>query len=183
MQVTENSEAQLVARVKLGDPDDWRQGHGPPFTISLDPRAPPHVTDSVRVKLDRSESREHSVHIGFTVFSQASPPPPEGARLSFMTDVLSVCGAGGDDGRGVGVVWTRAALDREERPALLVPLVVGDAGWPSLTATVTLTLHVADLNDNPMAPAAKTVTVHTLQVRPSTHLAAQTLNTPCRSDP
>ena len=73
-------------------------------------------------------------------------------------------GAGGDDGRGVGVVWTRAALDREERPALLVPLVVGDAGWPTLTATVTLTLHVADVNDNPMAPAAKTVTVHTMQV-------------------
>ncbi|XP_063876229.1 putative neural-cadherin 2 [Scylla paramamosain] len=123
VQVTENSEAQLVARVKLGDPDDWRQGHGPPFTISLDPRAPPHVTDSVRVTLDRR----------------------------------------GDDGRGVGVVWTRAALDREERPVLLVPLVVGDAGWPSLTATVTLTLHVADVNDNPMAPAAKTVTVHTMQ--------------------
>ncbi|XP_045129934.1 putative neural-cadherin 2 isoform X2 [Portunus trituberculatus] len=123
VQVTENSQAQLVARVKLGDPDDWRQGHGPPFTISLDPRAPPHVTDSVRVTLDRR----------------------------------------GDDGRGVGVVWTRAALDREERPSLLVPLVVGDAGWPSLTATVTLTLHVADVNDNPMAPAAKTVTVHTMQ--------------------
>ncbi|MPC29128.1 Neural-cadherin [Portunus trituberculatus] len=99
------------------------RGHGPPFTISLDPRAPPHVSDSVRVTLDRR----------------------------------------GDDGRGVGVVWTRAALDREERPILLVPLVVGDAGWPSLTATVTLTLHVADVNDNPMAPAAKTVTVHTMQ--------------------
>ncbi|XP_045130452.1 putative neural-cadherin 2 isoform X1 [Portunus trituberculatus] len=123
VQVMENSQAQLVARVKLGDPDDWRQGHGPPFTISLDPRAPPHVTDSVRVTLDRR----------------------------------------GDDGRGVGVVWTRVALDREERPALLVPLVVGDAGWPSLTATVTLTLHVADVNDNPMAPAAKNVTVHTMQ--------------------
>ncbi|XP_063876237.1 putative neural-cadherin 2 isoform X2 [Scylla paramamosain] len=121
--VTENSQAQLVAQVKLGDPDDWQQGHGPPFTISLDPRAPPHITNSVRVTLDRR----------------------------------------GDDGRGVGVVWTRMALDREEHPTLLVPLVVGDAGWPSLTATVTLTLHVADVNDNPMAPAAKTVTVHTMQ--------------------
>ncbi|KAG0716375.1 putative neural-cadherin 2 [Chionoecetes opilio] len=106
-QVTENSDAQLVAQVKLGDPDDWRQG--------------------------------------------------------------------GDDGRGMGVVWTRAPLDREERAALLVPLVVGDAGWPSLTATLTLTLHVTDLNDNPMEPAAKTVTVHTLQVRPQHRL--------CRSGP
>lgn len=71
-------------------------------------------------------------------------------------------GTGGDGGRGVGVVWTRAALDREERVALLVPLVVGDAG--ALSSTVTLTLHVADLNDNPMTPAGKTVTVRTVQV-------------------
>ncbi|KAK3891723.1 hypothetical protein Pcinc_004396, partial [Petrolisthes cinctipes] len=123
VQVTENGEPQEVAQVKLGDPDDWRLGHGPPFTITLDPRAPPHIAASVRVTLDKR----------------------------------------GDDGRGVGVVWTRGALDREERRALLVPLVVGDAGWPSLSATVTLTLHVADLNDNPMSPASKTVTVHTLQ--------------------
>lgn len=56
-------------------------------------------------------------------------------------------------------------LDREERRALLVPLVVGDAASPALSATVTLTLHVADLNDNPMAPAAKTIVVHTVKVR------------------
>ncbi|KAG7159877.1 neural-cadherin 2-like 9, partial [Homarus americanus] len=45
----------------------------------------------------------------------------------------------------------------------MVPLVVSDAGWPPLSTTVTLTLHVADLNDNTMTPAAKTVTVHSLQ--------------------
>ncbi|KAG7160255.1 Neural-cadherin-like 14 [Homarus americanus] len=123
VEVRENSGAQVVARVTLGDPDDWRQGHGPPFTLTLDPRAPHHVTSTFTVTHDRK----------------------------------------GDEGRGVGVVWARAGLDREERRALLVPLVVGDAGWPPLSATVTLTVHVADLNDNPMTPAAKTVTVHTLQ--------------------
>lgn len=55
VRVTENSGPQLVAQVKLGDLDDWHQGHGPPFTISLDPRAPPHITDCVRVTLDTSE--------------------------------------------------------------------------------------------------------------------------------
>ena len=59
VRVTENSEPQLVARVKFGDPDDWRQGHGPPFTIALDPRALPHVTENVRVTLDKSESLGH----------------------------------------------------------------------------------------------------------------------------
>ncbi|XP_071516734.1 putative neural-cadherin 2 [Panulirus ornatus] len=121
VEVQENADPQMVAQVKLGDADDWRQGHGPPFSISLDPRAPPHITAALRVTSDQK----------------------------------------GDEGRGVGMVWTRTALDREERLALLVPLVVGDAG--ALSATVTLTLHIADLNDNPMTPASKTVTVRTVQ--------------------
>nr|XP_053630333.1 putative neural-cadherin 2 [Cherax quadricarinatus] len=123
VQVVENGGAQVVARVRLGDPDDWRQGHGPPFTVALDPRAPQHVADTFRVTHDKR----------------------------------------GDEGRGVGVVWARAGLDREERRSLLVPLLVADAGWPPLTTTATLTVHVADLNDNPMTPASKTVIVHTLQ--------------------
>ncbi|XP_071534605.1 putative neural-cadherin 2 isoform X2 [Panulirus ornatus] len=123
VQVVENSSPQVVAEVKLGDPDDWRQGHGPPFTIKLDPRAPPHIKAAIQVKFDKK----------------------------------------GDEGRGVGVVSTTVALDREERRALLVPLVVGDDGSPPLSTTVTLTLHVADLNDNPMAPAAKVITLHTVQ--------------------
>ncbi|XP_069195696.1 putative neural-cadherin 2 [Procambarus clarkii] len=123
VEVVENGGAQVVARVRLGDPDDWRQGHGPPFTVALDPRAPQHVLDTFRVTYDKR----------------------------------------GNEGRGVGVVWTRMGLDREERRSLLVPLVVADAGWPPLSATATLTVHVGDLNDNPMTPAAKTVTVHTLQ--------------------
>ncbi|XP_042227979.1 putative neural-cadherin 2 isoform X2 [Homarus americanus] len=123
VQVVENADPQVVAEIRLGDLDDWRQGHGPPFTIALDPRAPPHIRTAIKVKFDKR----------------------------------------GDEGRGLGVVSTRTALDREERRALLVPLVVGDDGSPPLSTTVTLTLHVADLNDNPMAPAAKTITVHTVQ--------------------
>lgn len=56
VQVIENSKPQVVARVKLGDPDNWRQGHGPPFSIHLDPRAPPHIKAAVKVKHDKSES-------------------------------------------------------------------------------------------------------------------------------
>ncbi|XP_069183734.1 putative neural-cadherin 2 isoform X2 [Procambarus clarkii] len=123
VQVEENAEPQVVARVRLGDPDDWRQGHGPPFTIALDPHAPAYILDAVEVHFDRR----------------------------------------GDEGRGVGVVWTKVALDREERREVLVPLVVGDAGSPPLSSTVTLTVHVADVNDNPMAPAAKITTVHTVR--------------------
>lgn len=55
VEVEENAEPQVVAQVRLGDPDDWRLGHGPPFTITLDPRAPPHVTAAVDVQLDTGE--------------------------------------------------------------------------------------------------------------------------------
>ncbi|XP_042212708.1 putative neural-cadherin 2 [Homarus americanus] len=72
----------------------------------------------------------------------------------------------GDEGRGLGVLWTRMPLDREERRVLSVPIVVGDSGSPSITSTLTLTVLVADLNDNPMGPAAKTISVHI--VRPQT---------------
>lgn len=53
--VEENSEPRVVATVTLGDPDDWRQAHGPPFTLMLDPMAPAHVSNAVRVTHDQSE--------------------------------------------------------------------------------------------------------------------------------
>ncbi|XP_069188218.1 putative neural-cadherin 2 [Procambarus clarkii] len=46
VEVAENGPAQLVARVRLDDPDDWERGHGPPFTISLHPHAPPRGEDT-----------------------------------------------------------------------------------------------------------------------------------------
>ena len=55
VQVIENTEAQLVATVTLNDPDNWRQGHGPPFTLSMDPHAPPLVEASVKVLHDKSK--------------------------------------------------------------------------------------------------------------------------------
>ncbi|KAG0720991.1 putative neural-cadherin 2 [Chionoecetes opilio] len=123
VEVEENGETKMVTKIKLDDPDDWHLGHGPPFSLALDPRAPHHVTSVVSVEFD-----------------------PEG-----------------DDGRGIGVVWVRGPLDREERRALLVPVVVGDAAPAPCTATLTLTLHVRDQNDNPLTPAAKNVTAHVLQ--------------------
>lgn len=53
--VEENSAPRVVATVTLGDPDDWRQAHGPPFTLMLDPMAPEHVATAVRVTHDQSE--------------------------------------------------------------------------------------------------------------------------------
>ncbi|KAK8727051.1 hypothetical protein OTU49_009905, partial [Cherax quadricarinatus] len=67
----------------------------------------------------------------------------------------------GDGGRGTGVVSTLGSLDRETVPVLLVPLLVGDAG--SVTTSVTLTIHVDDLNDNPMSPASRHIQANVLQ--------------------
>lgn len=73
VQVTENSEPQEVAQVKLGDPDDWRKGHGPPFTITLDPRAPPHIAANVRVTLDKRKSQTDRQTRRISGYSASSP--------------------------------------------------------------------------------------------------------------
>ncbi|KAK4293600.1 hypothetical protein Pmani_033725 [Petrolisthes manimaculis] len=121
--VRENGGAGRVCEVKLGDPDDWSRGHGPPFTMALDHRAPPHVIKAINLIFDPS----------------------------------------GDAGRGSGMVWTKGPLDREERRALLVPIVAWDAAPAPRTASLTLTLHVADQDDNTISPGAKRVTVRLAQ--------------------
>ena len=50
--VRENSVPQVVARVTLDDPDDWQLGHGPPFTMRLDPHAPVYISRAVHVTFD-----------------------------------------------------------------------------------------------------------------------------------
>lgn len=41
-------------------------------------------------------------------------------------------------------------LDREEQKQYFIPIAIGDSGYPSMTGTSTLTLIVADENDNAM---------------------------------
>lgn len=53
--VPENSSPRHVADVKLSDADDWSQGHGPPFTIALDPHAPEEVKRDFSVTFDASK--------------------------------------------------------------------------------------------------------------------------------
>ena len=74
---------------------------------------------------------------------------------------MIVTGAGEN---GIGVIRSIKPLDREERRSLLVPLIVSDSGTPPCSATVTFTVHVSDINDNPLASATKNIQVNLLQV-------------------
>ena len=51
--VTENSPPGEIARISLKDPDDWSQGHGPPFQMILDPQSPQTILQSVKVQFDK----------------------------------------------------------------------------------------------------------------------------------
>ncbi|KAK8405263.1 hypothetical protein O3P69_001675 [Scylla paramamosain] len=115
--IPENSGPRHVADLLLDDADDWSKGHGPPFSVTLDQRAPDDI------------------------------------KKTFAVDF----NAEGDEGRGVAVVTSLRPLDREESVTRLLPLVLGDAR--RLTTTATITLTVADVNDNPMRPGHKTVSV------------------------
>lgn len=77
----------------------------------------------------------------------------------------------GDQGRGSATLSSRGPLDREDPgPLRLVPLVVGDAG--GLTRTASLTVLIGDRNDNPARPGTKTVHVTRLKARPASKLDA-----------
>ena len=50
----ENTPGHHVATLTLDDLDDWSKGHGPPFSMKLDPRAPQYIRDTVAVEFDPS---------------------------------------------------------------------------------------------------------------------------------
>lgn len=55
IKIQENEDARRLASVTLGDPDDWKLGHGPPFQVKIDPSTPAHVRQSFAVKYSQGE--------------------------------------------------------------------------------------------------------------------------------
>ncbi|XP_069196001.1 putative neural-cadherin 2 isoform X2 [Procambarus clarkii] len=114
----------------------------------LENSGPRHVGD---LKLDDADDWSLGHGPPFTV--KLADDAPAHIKETFAVDFDEK----GDEGRGVVVVTSLGPLDREEAVTRLLPLVLGDAR--SLVATATITVTVADLNDNPMRPANKTVSV------------------------
>ncbi|KAL5011815.1 hypothetical protein ScPMuIL_010366 [Solemya velum] len=48
-----------------------------------------------------------------------------------------------------GVVRTVYSINREQNPQLLVPVLVKDGGSPTMSSTLTFTVNIDDINDNP----------------------------------
>lgn len=53
--VEENSTPRNLAVVTLDDPDDWDLGHGPPFTVKIDPLAPIVIQNTFAVSYQTGE--------------------------------------------------------------------------------------------------------------------------------
>ena len=64
VRVPENAGPREVARVHLGDLDVWGEGHGPPFTLHLDPRSPSDVKEAVVVSFNRGWCLKSLSYIG-----------------------------------------------------------------------------------------------------------------------
>ncbi|XP_042237522.1 putative neural-cadherin 2 isoform X2 [Homarus americanus] len=114
----------------------------------LENSGPRHVGD---LKLDDADDWSLGHGPPFTV--QLADDAPTHIKENFAVDFDEK----GDEGRGVAVVTSLGPLDREVSVTRLLPLVLGDAH--SLVTTATITITIADLNDNPMKPANKTVTI------------------------
>lgn len=56
------------------------------------------------------------------------------------------------------------SLDREEQKQYFIPIAIGDSGYPPMTGTSTLTLIVADENDNAMQDGKSSIFVYNYNV-------------------
>nr|KAG5699632.1 hypothetical protein BaRGS_005080 [Batillaria attramentaria] len=61
-----------------------------------------------------------------------------------------------------GLVKTRVALNREQHPEFLIPVIVSDNGVPKMSSTLTFTVVVSDVNNTPPQPRPLTVRVTVL---------------------
>lgn len=68
----------------------------------------------------------------------------------------------GDEERGSGILQSLLPLDRENGKIRLIPVVLTDS--EGMSATVSFSVILKDVNDNPMKPGIKTIKVLRLQV-------------------
>lgn len=67
-------------------------------------------------------------------------------------------------GEGKAVLYSKVPLDREAQKQFIVPVVIRDSGYPSLSSTASVFVNVGDFNDNHMKQdnAFKDVFVYTI---------------------
>ena len=53
-------------------------------------------------------------------------------------------------GEGKAALYSKVPFDREVQKQYIVPVVIRDSGYPSLSSTASLLVNVGDLNDNTM---------------------------------
>lgn len=84
------------------------------------------------------------------------PNSPDYIRRFF--DVIHE--AGGANGDGMAIVQSKEKFDREVQKEYLIPIIIKDSGYPSMTGTSTLTVIIGDINDNRMHPGSKSIFVY-----------------------
>lgn len=53
-------------------------------------------------------------------------------------------------GQGKAALYSKVPLDRESQKQFIVPVVIRDSGYPSLSSTASVLVNVGDFNDNHM---------------------------------
>lgn len=59
-----------------------------------------------------------------------------------------------------GIVSSKTEFDREKQKFYYMPIVMSDSGTPPKTGTNTLTIQIADVNDNKHGPGHKDILVY-----------------------
>lgn len=71
------------------------------------------------------------------------------------------------------MLYTSGVFDREAHKEYVIPVVVRDNGYPSLSSTNLVTVVIGDVNDHDMSDGAKHVTLYRIASQYATDTASR----------
>ncbi|XP_076224094.1 neural-cadherin isoform X3 [Nomia melanderi] len=128
----------------------------PRFLKDYRPVLQEHLQPKKVVEISATDDDDRSKSNGPPFTFRMDPKADDVIRASFKVESDNK-GANGD---GMAIVSALRTFDREQQKEYLIPIVIKDAGTPSMSGTSTLTVIIGDTNDNKMQPGSKDIFVY-----------------------
>nr|XP_034190810.1 neural-cadherin isoform X1 [Osmia lignaria] len=128
----------------------------PRFLKDYRPILQEHSQTKKVVEILATDDDDRSKSNGPPFTFRMDPKADDVIRASFKVESDNK-GANGD---GMAIVSSLRSFNREQQKEYLIPIVIKDAGTPSMSGTSTLTVIIGDINDNKMQPGSKDIFVY-----------------------
>ncbi|RWS24798.1 Pt1-cadherin-like protein, partial [Leptotrombidium deliense] len=130
--------------------------NAPRFLMDYRPVIYEHIEPAKITEILATDDDDRSKGNGPPFYLKMDTNAPEEIKMFFQVQ-HDHNGANGD---GMAVVYSKGSFDREVQKEYLVPIVIKDSGFPSMTGTSTLTVVIGDYNDNRMYSGNKHILVY-----------------------